>query len=308
MTAPKICMVGSCMTDLVSRAPRLPGPGETVFGTSFAVGFGGKGANQAVMAARLGAQVSVVVKLGRDTFGENTLKNFTEQGVNTTYFLWDETGKSSGVAPIWVDETTGQNTIIIVPGANEALSPADVRAATVAITDAQLVICQLEIPLETTLEAFRIAKAAGVMTILNPAPAAPLPAELLSLTDLIAPNEVEAAMLTNIPTDTLEGAEAAARALQTQGVKTVLVTLGSRGALVVEGSSPAVHVPAERVQAVDSTGAGDSFVGSFAYCIAAGKPLVEAARIACAVATRSVLKHGTQSSFPYRADVESLLK
>jgi ribokinase len=307
MTAPKICMVGSCMTDLVARAPRLPGPGETLFGTSFAVGFGGKGANQAVMAARLGAQVSVVVKLGRDTFGENTLKNFTEQGIDTTYFLWDDTGKSSGVAPIWVDETTGQNTIIIVPGANEALLPADVRAASAAITDAQSVICQLEIPLETTLEAFRVAKNAGVMTILNPAPAATLPTDLLAITDLIIPNEIEAQMLTGVATDTLEGAEAAARALQRQGVGRVIVTLGARGALVVDGAAAPEHVAAERVQAVDSTGAGDSFVGSLAYCLAAGKPLVDAARVASAIATRSVLKHGTQSSFPYRAEVEGLL-
>jgi ribokinase len=306
MAAPKICMVGSCMTDLVARTPRLPGAGETLFGTSFQVGFGGKGANQAVMAARLGADVSVVVKLGRDSFGDNTLKNFQEQGCDTTYFLWDETGLSSGVAPIWVEETTGQNSIIIVPGANSALSPADVRAAHSAIESAQLVICQLEIPLETTLEAFRVAKAAGVKTILNPAPAAALPDELLALTDILVPNEVEAAMLTGMPASTVEQAEAAARALRARGVGTVIITLGDRGALILNDAG-AQHVAVERVQAVDSTGAGDAFVGTLGYALAAGRSLGDAVRTACAIATRSVLKTGTQTSFPYRAEVEQLL-
>lgn len=306
MTAPKICMVGSCMTDLVARTPRLPGPGETLFGNSFHVGFGGKGANQAVMAARLGAAVSVVVKLGRDSFGENTLKNFQEQGCDTTYFFWDETGLSSGVAPIWVEEATGQNSIIIVPGANSALSPADVRAAHSAIEGAQLVICQLEIPIETTLEAFRVAKAAAVKTILNPAPAAALPDELLELTDILVPNEVEAAMLSGMPASTVDQAEAAARALRGRGVGTVIITLGDRGALIMTDEG-AEHVAAERVQAVDSTGAGDAFVGTLGYALAAGRSLRDAVRLACTIATRSVLKTGTQTSFPYRAEVEELL-
>jgi ribokinase len=306
MNAPRICMVGSCNIDLIARVPRLPAPGETLMGSTFQMGFGGKGANQAVMAARLGAQVAVVAKVGRDIFGENTLKNFTEQGIDTTYFMFDEE-RFSGVAPITVDEVTGQNSIVIVPGANDGLSPADVRAAHSAIEGAQALICQLEVPLESSLEAFRIARNAGVMTIFNPAPAAPLPAELLALTDLIAPNEVEAAMLTGVATDTLEGAEAAARVLQGRGVGTVLVTLGARGALLIEGTNDPVFVAAEKVQAVDSTGAGDAFVGTLAYALAAGKPLRRATEIACAVATRSVLKTGTQTSFPYRAEVEHLL-
>jgi len=304
--APRICMVGSCNIDLIARVPRLPAPGETLVGTKFQMGFGGKGANQAVMAARLGAQVSVVAKVGRDIFGENTLKNFKDQGIDTTYFMFDDE-LFSGVAPITVDDNTGQNSIIIVPGANDALSPDDVRAARSAIESAQVVICQCEVPLAATLEAFRIARAAGVMTIMNPAPAMPLPAELLVLTDLLAPNEIEAAMLTGLPTTTDAEAEAAARALQAQGPRVVLITLGSRGMMFVEGDAPPVYINADRVQAVDSTGAGDSFVGSLAYCLAAGKPLADAARIACAIATRSVLKTGTQTSFPYRSEVESLL-
>ncbi|MCC6617195.1 MAG: ribokinase [Anaerolineae bacterium] len=304
--APRICMVGSCNIDLIARVPRLPGPGETLIGTRFQMGFGGKGANQAVMAARLGAKVSVVAKVGRDIFGQDTLKNFEKEGIDTTYFMFDDE-RFSGVAPISVDEVTGQNSIIIVPGANDGLSPADVRNAAPAIQGAQLVICQLEVPVETTLEAFRVAKEAGVTTILNPAPAAPLPDELLALTDVCAPNEVEAEMLTGVKTDSTEGAEQAARALQARGPKTIVVTLGARGALVVEGDSPAEFVAAEKVQAVDSTGAGDSFVGSLAYALAAGRSLGDAVRMSCAIATRSVLKPGTQTSFPYREEVMGIV-
>jgi ribokinase len=159
-TPPKICMVGSSMIDLIARVPRLPDPGETLVGSLFQIGFGGKGANQAVMAARLGAQVSAVVKVGRDVFGEDTLKNYQKQGIDTTFVKFDET-RFSGVAPITVDEKTGQNSIVIVPGANLGLTPADARAAAGVIQGAQVLICQLEILLETTLEAFRIAREGG---------------------------------------------------------------------------------------------------------------------------------------------------
>jgi ribokinase len=302
-------MVGSCNIDLIARTPRLPAPGETLIGTRFLMGFGGKGANQAVMAARLGAQVAVVAKVGRDIFGDDTRKNFIEQGIDVTHLLVDET-LASGVAPIWVDETTGQNSIIIVPGANEALSPADVRRASDQITQADVVICQLEVPVSTSLEAFRVAKEVqeGPLAILNPAPAAPLPDELLRLTDILTPNEIEAAMLSGMPTSSVEEAEAAARALQQRGPRTVIITLGARGALLVDGGEPAQMVAAERVQAVDSTGAGDAFVGSLAYCLGAGRSLADAVRIACAIATRSVLKPGTQTSFPYREEVVELMR
>jgi ribokinase len=189
-----ICMVGSAMTDLVARVPRLPGPGETLIGSSFAIGFGGKGSNQAVMAARLGASVTVVAKLGKDVFGENYLQNYKAQGIDTTYVMFDET-RFSGVAPITVDDNTGQNSIVIVPGANDSLSAADVRTARAAIDNADIVMCQLETPIESTLEAFTIAKEGKALTILNPAPARDLPDELLKLTDIFVPNEVEAAML-----------------------------------------------------------------------------------------------------------------
>ncbi len=301
-------MVGSSNIDLIVRAPHLPAPGETLHGHSFKIGFGGKGANQAVMAARLGAHVSVVTKLGRDTFGETTLANYRDQGIDTTHVLFDEQA-ASGVALIEVDDRTGQNSIVIASGANDALTPEDVCGARAAITAAQVIICQIEVPLAATLEAFRIAKAAGnSLTILNPAPAAPLPSDLLALTDILIPNEVEAGMLIGGQIETNEQVVEAARALQKLGPRIVVITLGSRGALVIDGDQPPQFIAAEKVQAVDTTGAGDAFVGSFAYLLAAGQPTVEAARRASAIATRSVLKSGTQTSFPKRDEVLSLLQ
>ncbi len=212
---PKICVVGSSNIDLISMVPRLPVLGETMMGRSFHMGYGGKGANQAVMAARLGAQVTMVTKIGRDVFGDGTLKNYREQGIDTTYVLFDE-ARFSGVAPIFVNDSA-QNFIVIIPGANLGLSPADARAASAVIQAADLLVCQLEVPIETTLEAFRIAKAGGVRTILNPAPAAALPDELLQLADLCAPNETETELLTGLPVKTPAEAERAAQALRARG-------------------------------------------------------------------------------------------
>ncbi len=304
---PTICMLGSSNIDLIARVPRLPAPGETLIGSLFSMGFGGKGANQAVMAARLGAKVAVVTKVGKDIFGTDTLNNYKAQGIDTTFVMVDEE-RFSGVAPITVDDHTGQNSIVIVPGANDGLSPADARAAASAIQNAQILICQLEIPLETTLEAFRIAKEAGtVRTILNPAPAQALPDELLRLTDIIAPNETETALLTGLPVQSDAQAVEAARALRARGPGTVILTLGARGALFIEGEGDPVFVAAQQVQAVDSTGAGDAFVGSLAYFLGSGQPMRAAVERACAVATRSVLKIGTQKSFPYAADIPEIM-
>ncbi|MBI1258419.1 MAG: ribokinase [Chloroflexi bacterium] len=309
MTAsPKICVVGSSNTDLVARTPRMPVFGETLHGHSFHIGFGGKGANQAVMAARLGGQVSMVTKLGRDTFGQDTLANYREQGIETTYVMFDDE-VASGVALILVQENSGQNSIVIANGANGTITLADVRAASDAITSAQVLVCQLEIPLAASLEAFRIAKEKGsIQTIFNPAPAADLSDELLSLTDILIPNEVEAEMLVGFKVDNNDTATKAARELQQRGPQTVIITLGSRGVLISEvGHDPQV-IAAEKVQAVDTTGAGDAFVGSFAYLLAAGRSTVDAARGASAIATRSVLKPGTQMSFPWRKDVLDVLE
>lgn len=305
---PKVCVVGSCNVDLIARVPRIPGPGETLAGSSFRIGFGGKGANQAAMAAKLGAEVYFVGRVGRDVFGSDTLRNFRELGVDTTHIGMDDT-LSSGVAPIFVNEETGQNSIVIVHGANDGFGAAEVRAARDAIQSADIIICQLEILVEASLEAFRVAREAArpPITILNPAPAGDIPEELLRLTDIIIPNEVEAADLVHLPVDTPEQIEAAARALQQRGPRTVIVTLGKRGALIVDGDRPAELIPAREVKAVDTTGAGDAFVGSLACLLGEGRSLRQAVEIASAIATRSVLKHGTQSSFPTRGEVADLL-
>jgi ribokinase len=302
---PHICVVGSSNIDLISKVPRLPKLGETLVGHSFHMGYGGKGANQAVMAAKLGARVSMVTKLGRDVFGEGTLKNYREQGIDTAHVLFDD-ALFSGVAPIFVDDNA-RNFIVIIPGANMGLSPADAQAAREVIQSAALLVCQLEIPMETTLEAFRIAKASGVQTILNPAPAAPLPDELLQLTDLCAPNETETELLTGMTVNTLQEAEAAARALLQRGPKTVILTLGERGALLVDPNT-VEHIPPIQVNAVDPTGAGDAFIGSLAVFLAEGVPMRDAILRANAVAALSVTKIGTQVSFPKRPEADAFLK
>lgn len=305
-TVPKICMVGSSMVDLVARVPQLPKAGETLTGSEFAIGFGGKGSNQAVMAARLGAQVSVLVKLGRDVFGENTLQNYRDHDIDVAHVMFDDE-RFSGVAPIAVEDATGQNSIIVVPGANQGLTVEDVRQASPAIAEADVLICQLEIPIQSTLEAFRLAKQGTTTTILNPAPALPLPDDLLRLTDIFVPNEVEAAMIADTPISSLEEGLAVAQGFLEHGPKTVVITMGERGAVFAEAGKPPQHVPIEAVQAVDTTGAGDAFVGSLAYFVALGLALEDAISRSCAIASKSVLKRGTQTSFPYASEVADLL-
>jgi ribokinase len=293
---PRICVVGSSIIDLVSYAPRLPRLGETLPGSRFDTGFGGKGANQAVMAARRGAVVHMVSKVGTDTFGDDYLRNFAEVGIDTT-FVGRSTSASTGVAPIWVDETTGANQIIVVLGANDEITPADVRAAAAAIRDADVVVAQWEVPIACVTEAFRIARAAGVRTIFNPAPArGAVPDELWPLIDVLCPNESEAESLTGRTVATTEDATAAARVLLARGVGLVVLTLGERGALVV-GAHDATLLDAPVVVAVDTTGAGDAFVGTFATRYAAGASPVDAARDAIAVASDSVTRAGTQKSY-----------
>lgn len=303
---PKICMVGSAMTDLISRVPRFPEAGETLVGSEFNVGFGGKGSNQAVMAARLGAEVSVVVKLGGDVFGENYLKNYQEQGIHTDFVFFDKS-KASGVAPISVNDETGQNIVIIVPGANDSLSVQDVKQARASIEAADVLICQLETPVEATLEAFRLARASSTLTLLNPAPARDLPDELLALSDVFVPNEVEAAMLSKTKVESVEDAKAVTQTFLAKGLKNVIVTLGEKGVVFASQNTAISFHEAQKVNAVDSTGAGDAFVGSLAYFLASNWELSKAVARASAIATRSVLKAGTQTSYPYRTDVEDLL-
>ena len=292
----RVCVVGAANIDLISYVPRLPRVGETLHGTQFRMGYGGKGANQAVMAARLGAEVTMVCKLGRDVFGEGTLENFRSLGVDTTHVGFTEKA-FSGVAPIAVDPD-GRNSIIIVTGANDLLSAEDVERARPAIRAAGVVVCQLEITLETSLSALRVAREEGVRTIFNPAPAREeLPEELCRLSDVFCPNEPETELLTGGP-----AGEEAARELLARGAGAVILTLGERGCLVVEEGS-ARHVPVEPVQAVDTTGAGDAFVGALAYFLAAGRPLIDAADRANRIAAVSVQGSGTQTSFPAAAEL-----
>jgi len=250
------------MVDLVTRVPRLPQAGETLAGYSFALGYGGKGGNQAVTAARLGAKVTLVTRIGGDVFGDGALANYRAAGFDVRYVLRDAQ-HVTGVATILVDDAA-QNCIAIAPGANAALSADDVAAASDAIAAADVVVCQLEVPVAAAIAAFRIARAAGVTTIFNPAPAAAVPDEVWMLTDVATPNETEAELLTGVRAADDEQAELAARTLLARGARAVILTLGTRGSLVVTPGGCERILPVS-VAAVDSTGAGDAFMGGLSY-------------------------------------------
>jgi ribokinase len=253
------------------------------------------------MAAKLGGEVAMVTKLGQDIFGENTVKNFQAWGIDTRHVLFTDQA-FSGVAPIAVDQD-GHNAIIIVTGANDLLTPEEVEVARPVIADAQMLVCQLEIPVDITLAALRIARQEGVTTIFNPAPARPsLPEELYQLSDIFCPNESETELLTNLPVNSREEAETAARVLLERGAGKVILTLGERGSLLVTADECTL-VPATPVKALDTTGAGDAFVGSLAYFLADDKDLTEAMRRANYIAAISVQSSGTQTSFPVTADL-----
>lgn len=290
-----VVVVGSCMTDLITTVPRLPRLGETLVGTSFAIGFGGKGANQAVQAARLGGRVAMVARVGDDDFGRATLDNFVRQGVDARH-VEAVAGVPSGVAPIAV-QPDGHNTVLIVPGANDTLSAEAVAAALEDLGPARVVLCQLEVPDDAVAAAFRWAAAHGARTILNPAPARAVPDEILTAADVLAPNETELTLLTGVErVDELAEVARGARLLRRRPDQIVVVTLGARGAWLLDGDGErAVAAPA--VDAVDSTGAGDAFVGTLALWLARGAPLAAAADAACRVAAESVRRAGTQTSF-----------
>jgi ribokinase len=284
----------------------MPAIGETLHGSEFHMGFGGKGANQAVMAAKLGADVTIITKLGQDTFGEDTLKNFRTFDINTEHVHFTDKA-SSGVAPIAVDPD-GRNSIIIVTGANDLLTVDEIEAARPVIAAAGVMVCQLEIPLELNMKALSVAREEGVRTICNPAPAhKDLPEQLYELSDIFCPNESETELLTGLAVENDAQAEKAARELLNRGAKMVILTLGERGALIVDRDS-SHRIEAEKVKAYDTTGAGDAFVGSLAYFLARQIELNDAVKRACGIATKSVLKAGTQTSFPAAAEVNDLIK
>jgi ribokinase len=303
MTA-RVTVVGSLNMDLVARAPRIPQPGETIIGGDFHTVPGGKGANQAVAAARLGAQVSMVGRVGRDAFANPLLDNLAAAGVDHAFVIPDPEA-ATGVALIVVDDT-GQNSIVVASGANMRLSPADVDGAEAAIAGADALLLQLESPLETVTRAAEVARAHGVRVILNPAPARSLPAALLSLVDVLIPNESETALLTGLPVGDQAEAEAAAAALRGMGVGTVILTLGERGALLAQAGA-AELVPAFEVTPVDTTAAGDAFVGGFAVALAEGQTLAEAVRWGNAAGALATTKLGAQPSLPTGQDLEVLL-
>ncbi|HBM17185.1 MAG TPA: ribokinase [Lentisphaeria bacterium] len=302
MSKPKICVVGSCNYDMIAYTDRLPKQGETIMGTDFKMGFGGKGANQAVAAAKLGAEVTMVAKLGEDVFGKQTMENFKNLNIVSKYVYFTDKA-SSGVAPIWVDKQ-GHNSIIVVSGANDLITVEEVEASRKAIASSKILICQNEVPLEVTKKALQIAREEGVITVFNPAPAptVELSNDYFELTDIFCPNETEAELLTHRTVKTLEDAVDAGRALIKKGVKKVLMTLGSKGCLFVDAKTH-THIPGLHVKAFDTTGAGDCFIGSFAYFLGAGLSEEEAARRACIVASVSVQKPGTQKSFPFAKEL-----
>jgi ribokinase len=304
MPPARICVVGSVNIDLTFRTSRMPRPGETLTATGFQISFGGKGANQAVMASRLGAKVALVARVGSDLFGTQSLDNLRSQGIDAQHVATDN-GHATGVAGITVDGQ-GQNCILLAPGANQRLSEADVNKAAATIGTANILLGQLEVPIATTLAAFRIARTAGVTTILNPAPAQPPPRELLELTDLLVPNESELESLTGGAAASIDEIEIASRLLLTTGPRQLIVTLGARGALLVTPQS-ATHVAGLPVQAHDTTGAGDAFIGSLAGFWAEGMALLDAVKRANAAAALSVTRPGTQASYPTCEDVDAVL-
>ena len=301
----RVVVVGSSNTDMVLRVPRIPRPGETMIGRDFAMAGGGKGANQAVAAARAGGRVAFVARVGDDIFGERALAGFAADGIDTRFVLRTP-GAASGVALIDVDDR-GENSISVASGANACLAVADVERAAPAIAGADVVLVQLESPLETIEAVLRTAGEAGVPVVLNPAPARPLEDGLLARVSVLTPNEHEAATLTGLPVESQYDARKAATRLRARGPGTVIVTLGDRG---IYASAPGFEgfVPAFRVGAVDTTAAGDVFNGALAVALGEKRPLGDALRFAQAAAAISVTRPGAQPSAPNRAEIEAFLK
>lgn len=301
MTQAAVVVVGSCNMDLVTRTPRLPLPGETISGTSFGTYLGGKGFNQAVAARRLGASVALVACIGADDFGRQVETTARQEGI-ATHGLTRSATAPTGTALILVEEGSGENRIVIVAGANAQLTPERVAEQAATLRAARVLLLQLEVPIEASLQAARLARAAGATVILTPAPVRPLPDELLRLTDILVPNAVELQQLAGDEHDLAT----AARQLLARGVGTVVITQGARGALCVTPTGEYPVAPFA-VQAVDTTAAGDAFVGGLAALLAEGRPLPEALRAASAAGALAVTRMGALPSLPTRQQVEAVL-
>lgn len=294
-----IAVIGSNMVDLISYITRMPAEGETIEAPDFKMGCGGKGANQAIAAAKLGAKVLMLTRVGNDVFADNTIENFRKHGIDSRYILKSEA--SSGVAPIFVDPES-HNSIIIVKGANNLLSPADIEAAKQDIFKCKLIVLQLEIPTETVYYAIEFGKQHNIPVLLNPAPAQPdLVLEKVKSCEFIVPNETELSLLTGMPVDNEDDIKNAAHALQQAGVKNVIVTLGSKGALWLNEQGQERRFAAVTVKAQDSTGAGDAFIGCFSHVYVKTGDIAQAIEAANHYAADSVTRLGTQSSYHERA-------
>lgn len=301
-----VAILGIFVADLAFRAGRLPGIGETIAGSGFKMGPGGKGSNQAVAAARVGAQVTFISKIGRDEFGANALTTWKKEGI--TPRVAETEDHPTGAAFIYVNDTNGDNAIIVVPGAAATITAQDVEQAADAIRNAAVFITQLEQPVAAAKRGLEIAKAAGTITIFNPAPAERFDDALYGLCDYVTPNESEASLLTGIEVKTVDDARRAGDIFLKKGVGTALITLGEAGALL-HAKSQSVLVPAFKAgSVVETTGAGDAFNGGFAAALAEGASPLDAARFGAAVAGISVTRAGTAPSMPSRAEVDALLK
>lgn len=298
----RILVIGSSNTDMTVRSATLPKPGETVLGGDFRMGPGGKGANQAVAARLLGGEVTFVCKLGRDMFGEGASKHYESCGLDTSKILWSD--KPSGVALITVD-SKAENSIVVASGANADMTVTDIDSVADIIKSSGILLLQLEIPMDAVVHAAEIAYNAGVQVVLNPAPAAVLPAELLKCVSILIPNETEASAISGIDINNFETAAAAAERLKWMGVREVIITMGSRGSVVCDGDC--TFVPAVKVNAVDTTAAGDTFCGGVCVALSEGKDLLEAVKFATAASSIAVQRPGAQDSIPNRCEVDKLL-
>lgn len=302
-TKASIVVIGSSNTDMIVKSDHLPLPGETVLGGKFTTAPGGKGANQAVAAARLGGDVTFVAKVGEDQFGDAAIDNYQKDGINTQY-VTRSAGSASGVALILVDGK-GENSIAVASGANADLSIKDIDDASDKIRSASIVLMQLESPMDTVLYAAKMASQAGAAVILNPAPAATLPEEMYSYLYAVTPNETESEILTGVKVVDEESARKASDVFISRGVKKVVITLGSKGAFVNDGEA-SYMVPARKVKAVDTTAAGDTYNGAMCVALAEGKTLKEALEFATKASAIAVTRMGAQPSVPTREEVDSL--
>lgn len=302
MEKKRILVIGSSNTDMTVRSATLPKPGETVLGGDFRMGPGGKGANQAVAARLLGGDVSFVCKLGRDMFGEGASKHYESCGLDTSKILWSD--RPSGVALITVD-SKAENSIVVASGANADVTVSDIDSVADIIKSSGILLLQLEIPMDAVVRAAEIAFEAGVQVVLNPAPATSLPAELLKCVSILIPNETEASAISGIDINNLETASAAAERLKGMGVREVIITMGSRGSVVCDGDC--TFVPAVKVNAIDTTAAGDTFCGGVCVALSEGKDLLEAVKFATAASSIAVQRPGAQDSVPNRCEVDKLL-